>query len=92
MGYKSHFEYRKSAKGDANYVKAFLSSRQGEAALAKEKALAKAENRRFNMGQFNTRIIAARNSAHKPRGSSREAWLDFMDRYDLADAEEFVDY
>jgi hypothetical protein len=91
MGYRSHFDYRKNVGRDTNYTRSFINSAQGREALAREKQIAASEGRRFNMSQFQSRIVAARNSAHSARGN-RDAFLDFMDRYDLDDADEFVDY
>lgn len=95
MGYKSHNDYRKNAVGDKKYFDAWKRTDQGQAAIAREREIARAEGRRFNQSQVAQRLIAARNARPHPRGQTpggRQAFVDFMTRYDFTGHPDWVAY
>ncbi len=95
MGYKSHRDYTKHVSGDAKYVAAWLRTTQGQEAVQKEKAMARAEGRNYSQARVAMRLIGARNTRPNSRTgrAAGSAYLDFMEVYDFDDyGDEAVEY
>lgn len=94
MGYRSHRQYRGHSKGDSKYFDRWKDTSHGREVIAKERALAQAEGRKYSESELKQRLIAARNA--RPHGDRYRrpgepgrpaggAFQDFMDRYDVDD-------
>jgi hypothetical protein len=94
MGYRSHRQYRGHASGDSKYFNSWKHTQHGREVIAKERAIAQREGRRYSESELKQRLIAARNA--RPHGDryrrtgevgrpAGEAFRDFMDRYDVDD-------
>lgn len=96
QGFESHKAYLSYRAGDgavrdANHYNAWKKGRQGRDAIAKEKAIAKSEGRRYSDARMRQRFLAARNTRPHRGREGGEPFLDFIDRYDL-DRDDWIDY
>ena len=99
MGYRNERDRSRLGKGDDAYFRAWVRTDQGKRAMQVAQARAQVEGIPFRSGDLKSELIAARNArphAHgkvpgtpgKPAG---EAWLRFMETYDM-DTDDYVDY
>jgi hypothetical protein len=100
MGYRSNLQYRGRSRGDKKYYDSWVRTSQGQAALQRERQIARSEGRKFKETELKQRLIAARNQRPTSRGRlpgspsspAGPAYQSFMDRYDMEDREDWVDY
>jgi len=100
MGYRSNLQYRGRSRGDKKYYDSWKQTPQGQAALQRERQIARTERRKFKETELKQRLIAARNQRPHTRGRlpgspsvpAGPGYQSFMDRYDMEDREDWIDY
>jgi hypothetical protein len=91
MGYRNERERSKYGKGDDAYFNAWIRTEQGQRALEVALARAEAQGYTFRPTDLKAQLIAARNSKPSRNRPPGDAWIFFMDEYEM-DTDDYVDY
>jgi hypothetical protein len=94
LGYKNAKSYHRSdSTRDNKYFDTWANTPHGRDIIAKEKAIANREGRRYSENELKQRLISARNQqphgdryrTGQPGRPAGPAFQDFLDRYDIDD-------
>lgn len=89
-GFRNHNDYRtyyrSHGSGDEKFFRSWLRTEQGQ------ESLSTAKDNGLSQRELKQQLINARNSRPHGRRPAGQAYLDFMDDYDLHDAEDWIDY
>lgn len=93
LGYTNDKTYRseRDPERDSKHFAAWSRGRQGQSAIDKEKATAKAEGRRYSPARVRQGFLAARNDRPRKGRPGGQAFLRFVERYDL-DQDDWLNY